>query len=358
MWNILRSPAAIVISGTMLAACLAAQDQRTVYVGRTSDWSDSRRDGQCLIRVIVDNQAEVELRWDQVLVRTLAGRPSRDAGSQCNAPLPQGGVTDFQFQAVDGRGNVQLLQQPNAGNGWAAVARIQDSDGGEDTYSYRVSWTWDGVNYQNQNPNSGRQRPLGRRNNARTAAQVERTCRNAVADRILQEWSARVVNYGRRIDRNDRNNDAWSYAGTTNIQGRAQISNGSERREIEFTCVMNVNDQAVQQLTYNFIDTPFNATPNRSGITDQPNGMTNVISACQNEIRNRVSEKHATGRLDFRDESRKWWEGNEQRVSGRAFVRAARGNATIEYNCRASGDRIAWADFRVLSGSLPVSNYR
>jgi len=322
--------------------------QQPVRVRRTIDWNETRQDGQCTIQVMVDDRAEVEFRWDQVLVRTLAGQPARDAGSQCNAPLPQGGVRNFQLVSAEGRGTAQLASQPSAENGWAAVIRIQDPEPGEAPYKFQLTWTRDATVSQGQ----GRPDTIG----GRGARNFDRVCRDAVADRILREWNARVVNYGRRVGGNQNNQDTWSYGGNTNVEGRARISNGSERRDIEYTCSVNVNNRTVQQVDYRFVNGSFSS--GQSGGFDQSRGGANAaVSACQSEIRNRVSERHGTVRLTFSDQTRNWAEGNAQRVNGRAQVNDGRGNATIDYNCTVSGSRIDWADFRVLSGSLPTSNF-
>ena len=221
----------LALLGTGLPAVLPAQQDPVFPVRRSIGWSETRQDGECFIRVVVDNQADVELRWDKILIRTLAGRPGRDNGSECNAPLPQGAVTNFQFQGAEGPGEVQLMQQPNANNGWGAVVRVRDPQSGEHAYSFRVTWTWDG-RLSNQNQTLGRD-GYGGRAGGRGRYNPERVCRDAVADRILQEWGARVVSYGRRVDSNAQNDGLWAYGGRASVEGRAQVSTGSERRQIE-----------------------------------------------------------------------------------------------------------------------------
>ena len=46
-----------------------------------------RRRGGSKIRLQVDNEVEVPVRRDVVTLHTTAGRPARDDGSECNAPL-------------------------------------------------------------------------------------------------------------------------------------------------------------------------------------------------------------------------------------------------------------------------------
>ncbi len=96
--------------------------------------------GQCDIRLQIDNAVEVTVRGDLVYLRTLAGRDGRDDGSECNEPLPNGPVQDFNFEVKDSRGEIQLIAEPSRRTDYQAVVRIQDSAGGEGRYHFRLSW--------------------------------------------------------------------------------------------------------------------------------------------------------------------------------------------------------------------------
>ena len=100
--------------------------------------------GQCDIRLQVDNEVEVTVRGDMVLARTISGRDSRDAGSECNEPLPTHDIQGFRFEGVDSRGEMRLLAEPSRRNGYQAVVRIRDSAGGEGRYHFRLSWMMTG----------------------------------------------------------------------------------------------------------------------------------------------------------------------------------------------------------------------
>jgi hypothetical protein len=114
-------------------------------VRRTSDWSQDRREGRCRIRVRIDDEADVELRGDQIRIRPLRGRPGRDEGSECNAPLPtSGNIRNFRFRGIDGRGNPRLVQEPASRNYYVAVVNVQDPRGGDEGYTFDLSWEWDG----------------------------------------------------------------------------------------------------------------------------------------------------------------------------------------------------------------------
>src|SRR5215471_5910440 len=65
--------------------------------------------GQCDIRLQVDNEVAVAVYRDTVSIRTIAGRDARDDGSECNAPLPDRDLRDFNFEVKDSRGDIRLL---------------------------------------------------------------------------------------------------------------------------------------------------------------------------------------------------------------------------------------------------------
>ena len=118
---------------------------RTFTVRRTNDWSQDRRDGKCRIRVRIDDDSDVELRGDQIRIRPLRGGPGRDEGSECNAPLPVSGeIRDFRFRGIDGRGNPRLVQEPSRRNYYVAVVNVQDPKGGDESYTFELSWNSDG----------------------------------------------------------------------------------------------------------------------------------------------------------------------------------------------------------------------
>lgn len=121
-------------------------DNGTVFtVRRANDWSQDRREGRCRIRVRIDDDSDVELRGDQVRIRVLRGRPGRDEGSECNAPLPTSGyIRNFRFRGMEGRGNPRLVQEPDRGNYYVAVVNVQDPKGGDEGYTFELTWEWDG----------------------------------------------------------------------------------------------------------------------------------------------------------------------------------------------------------------------
>jgi hypothetical protein len=96
--------------------------------------------GQCDIRLQVDNEVEVTVRRDMVAIRTLAGQDARDDGSVCNLPLPDRDIRGFEFQTIEGRNEMRLVEPPSPRDNFAAIVRIRDSAGGFGRYHFRLTW--------------------------------------------------------------------------------------------------------------------------------------------------------------------------------------------------------------------------
>lgn len=101
--------------------------------------------GQCDIRLQVDDQVEVTVRRDAVSIRTLSGRDARDDGSECNQPLPDRDIHGFLFEVKDSRNEIRLTEEPGSRNGFAAIVRIRDTDGGYGRYHFRLTWALAGI---------------------------------------------------------------------------------------------------------------------------------------------------------------------------------------------------------------------
>lgn len=124
-------------------AVLCAQQDPVFRPKQMRDYNPRAADGRCIIRVRLDDESDVELRGDRVLLRTITGRPGRDDGSECSQPLPAGGFSKFAFRGIDGRGEVRLVQEPRLGNQWTAIVAIRDKKGGDEGYTFELSWTAD-----------------------------------------------------------------------------------------------------------------------------------------------------------------------------------------------------------------------
>jgi hypothetical protein len=69
------------------------------------------------------------------------GQTAREAGSECSQPLPRGPVlSGFNFQGIDGRGRVELIEAPDRRNNFRAWVRIQDPKSEGEEHHFRLSW--------------------------------------------------------------------------------------------------------------------------------------------------------------------------------------------------------------------------
>jgi hypothetical protein len=92
----------------------------------------------------VDDQVEVLLDREEAFVRTLSGQDARDEGSECSAPLPGREVAGFNFEVLEKRGDVQLVEAPSRRNDGKVIVRVRDPQGGFGRYIFRVSWALEG----------------------------------------------------------------------------------------------------------------------------------------------------------------------------------------------------------------------
>src|SRR5438876_489346 len=90
--------------------------------------------GKCTIEVDVDDVAEIEIRGDRGVMRTISGSPATWRRLECNQPLPAN-PRGFRFTGIDGRGDQILLREPSQNRG-AALVRIEDHRPGREGYTF------------------------------------------------------------------------------------------------------------------------------------------------------------------------------------------------------------------------------
>lgn len=118
-----------------LAAVAAAQPipQRAAIVG-----GGNPNVGQCTISVVVDGQAEIEIRGGNASMRDLGGAPPQWRAFECTSAMPPN-PANFQFAGLNGRGHQNLIAEPRDGS--PAVIRIEDPEGGASEYTFRFMWS-------------------------------------------------------------------------------------------------------------------------------------------------------------------------------------------------------------------------
>jgi len=105
------------------------------------DWSSDRdgEGGAFRWEGRVDISAEIRIRGGDHEVSDAGGRATQELRSRFTADLPEAEVT-VSLRQLDGRGRVELIQTPSAENDYTAVVRIEDSDSGDDTYEFELTW--------------------------------------------------------------------------------------------------------------------------------------------------------------------------------------------------------------------------
>lgn len=103
-------------------------------------WGRGDVDGTLRWTGAVDDEVEIRIQGRNVDTRTLSGNGARDVRTNINGrALPR---RDLQVRVRErqGRGTVTVVQQPGQWNGYTAVIRVRDRQGGFGHYDFDVSW--------------------------------------------------------------------------------------------------------------------------------------------------------------------------------------------------------------------------
>ncbi len=226
-------------------------ERRAVFTG-----GGKPGEGKCTVEVVVDAVAEVEIRGDRAVLRTLGGRPAEWRRFQCSAALPPN-PADFRFQGVDGRGSQRLVQ--DARRGGAAVVRIEDPDNGSEGYTFDLIWRGAGYGWPgDRGPDPGisdrerrfdddRDREFGREPGYRGRFSVDeavRVCQDAVSDRAYDRLRGARIEFRRTtIDDNPGRND-W-------VIGTFEARRGNGRSDLyRFSCSVNFDSGRVRSADF------------------------------------------------------------------------------------------------------------
>lgn len=211
-------------------------DEYSFRIARAPDWNLAAADGICRLRLYVDDRARIEMRGDQILVRTQTGRRSYDQGSVCNQPMPLNRVADFRVTTERGRGSVFDVQPPLRANNFTSALTIHDPQDDGETYDVTVAW---------------------RNADARVVAPL------AAADPFPYFDETRACQDRVRADFVRRNNDGDAYLEFTTvplreevgvnrerIRGEAWARNRIESRPITYECILNERTNRVVTAAY------------------------------------------------------------------------------------------------------------
>lgn len=211
-------------------------DDYSFRAGRAPEWNIAAADGMCRLRVFVDDKAQVQVRGDQVVVRTETGERSYDQGSVCTQPLPFNRVDDFRVTLESGRGTLHDVVAPTRRNNFTAALRIDDPQRAGETYEMVVAW---------RNPAGAPSSPLAA-NDPYPGFDETRACQ----DRVRADFLAR-----------NRDGDPYLEFTTTpsrddagpnreRIRGEAFARSRIESRPLSYECVVNERTNRVVTSSY------------------------------------------------------------------------------------------------------------
>lgn len=222
------------------AAALAVGAQTTPGIERRATFTTAGSGGwdKCTIEVVVDGIADVEIRRETAILRTLAGQPAQWRRFECSGPLtlyPE----EFRFKGIDGRGNQRLVQDPRQGRG-TAIVRIEDPRGGSEGYTFDIEWRGGG-----NTPGPGRAgdfprdpTPPGRtpdRGVSRDLGRLVSQCQRAIEERAARDGYSNLIVESLQADLRPGQNN-W-IAGTAT----AQASRVARPAALNFSCTVNAD---------------------------------------------------------------------------------------------------------------------
>lgn len=119
------------------------EDLRRFEPSQSSYRPDDENEGFFDLRFFLDGDATFYVRGDEVFADVASGDTPDDAGSAFTAGIPRTAFAEFTMEQRDGRGTIELLEEPSAQNGYVAKLRMRDPDRGDDRYHARLFWRVD-----------------------------------------------------------------------------------------------------------------------------------------------------------------------------------------------------------------------
>lgn len=87
----------------------------------------------------VDDEVVIMIQGSRASVRTVAGDRVRDENASFDSPLPRQELR-LNLRKLNGRGSVDLVEEPSRRNDYSAVVRIRDKKSGSDEYEFELRW--------------------------------------------------------------------------------------------------------------------------------------------------------------------------------------------------------------------------
>jgi hypothetical protein len=114
----------------------------------------------------VDQEVQITMSGRTLTTSNLGPAEPGARGSNVLTTIPRADG-EVSVSVIDGRGEVDVLQQPTSRNGYTTIVRVRDPQGGSG--SYRLNAFWQPVSGGEVGPPFGRGRGLGRDNGNRVA---------------------------------------------------------------------------------------------------------------------------------------------------------------------------------------------
>lgn len=88
---------------------------------------------------IVDDIVRLEIKGRNLNVNTVSGRGYGTGTFSFTSPLPRDNI-NVQVDKKEGRGEVNVIQQPSRQNNWTAIIEIRDKDSGAKNHRLEIFW--------------------------------------------------------------------------------------------------------------------------------------------------------------------------------------------------------------------------
>jgi hypothetical protein len=87
----------------------------------------------------VDDEIVIMIQGSTASVRTVMGQPVENEDYKFQSQLPRQELR-MNLRKLNGRGSVELVEEPTRRNGYSAVVRIRDKKSGTDEYTFELRW--------------------------------------------------------------------------------------------------------------------------------------------------------------------------------------------------------------------------
>jgi hypothetical protein len=302
-----------------LLVLLAPLHAELVSMRRAATRGEYNGEGKCTIAVEVSGVAEIDVQGEMGRIRTLSGHASLWRRFDCNVPMPRDPAV-FHITAIDGRGEVELLNPPRQ-NGGRAVVRITDHQDGRGVYSFDLVWqggsakapaTWD--------PGPPAADPV---RGGRAPEMVQRACMDAVRARALADFHLRELEFHAvQYDARQSTNDG--------VIGNFDTHQNGNRERYNFSCRVDIASGRIHDVAVGPMATT--RVPGPSPREDPMEFGTRAIAACRAAVEKKMGQD-GYSEVEVRSAAPDVRHASAERVLGR--VSAARGghNELFDYYC-------------------------